>query len=207
MSDIQQIDNKKQQWEIDEEKRKQRKKEKNLQIPVQGGGKGPNYSWTQEIGTVMITVPVPEGTKGKMVDIKFEKTHLTVILKSDPQNPLIKGDLFADVKVGDCYWQIEDQKEVLLHLQKNSGIWWRSPIKGHPEVDTDVIEPPQVSMSELGGEMRESVEKMLWDQNAKATGGMTTEDRMREANIRKLQAMHPGVDFSGWDFSKTKFSF
>ena len=63
-----------------------------------------------------------------------------------------------------------------------------------------MIEPPQISMSELGGEMRESVEKMLWDQAAKHSGGPTSEDRLREANIRRLKAMHPGVDFSGWDF-------
>jgi hypothetical protein len=174
---------------------------------MQGGGVGPNYTWTQEIGSVMVTIPVQEGTKSRNLDIKFEPTRLRVALKTDLNNPIIDGELQKEIKTHDCYWQIEDQKEIILHLQKTVGVWWRSVIKGHPEVDTDLIEPPQISMSELGGEMRESVEKMLWDQAAKHSGGPTTEDRLREANVRRLQAMHPNVDFGGWDFSKTKFSF
>lgn len=168
-------------------------------VPEQGGCKGPNYIWTQDINSLMVTIPVPQGTKSKMLDIKFEPTHLRVAIKND-SNPIIDGELQKEIKTHDCYWQIEDQKEIILHLQKKAGTWWRSVIKGHQEVDTDLIEPPQISMSELGGEMRESVEKMMWDQAAKHSGGPTTEDRLREANIRRLKAMHPNVDFSGWDF-------
>lgn len=45
------------------------------------GGKTDRYVWTQQLADLSINVPVPEGTKTKMLDVKITNTKLKVIFK------------------------------------------------------------------------------------------------------------------------------
>lgn len=177
----------------------------NKATPVQGGGKTDTYSWTQEIGSVMVTIPVTPGTRAKQLNIVIKSRHLLVEIKGE--KVLLDGDLPHDINTSESMWQLEDNREILVHLVKRVGTWWSSVLVGDPEVDTTKIEPPQAKLSELSGEVRSTVEKMLFDQNAKATGQPTSEERLREANIRRLKQMHPNVDWSKMDLSKAQFNF
>ncbi|EFC40417.1 nuclear migration protein NudC [Naegleria gruberi] len=182
-----------------------------LLTPVQGGATGPTclentkYKWTQDITSIMIVIPFENPITTKTVKVNFEKKSIKVTVVGIEQ-PIIQGKLCKEVDEDECYWQIEDKKELIINLQKVVGIWWDYVIEGHPKINTSVIDPPQASMSDLNPEMRSTVEKMLFDQAAKATGGKTSEDRIREENIRKLKGMHPNIDFSGMDFSKAQFN-
>jgi hypothetical protein len=45
---------------------------------VGNGGKTDKYVWTQQLGDLSVSVPVPAGTKTKMLDVKITNTRLTV---------------------------------------------------------------------------------------------------------------------------------
>ncbi|KAI5394088.1 hypothetical protein KIW84_060972 [Lathyrus oleraceus] len=63
------------------------------------------YSWTQSLQELNVNVPVPNGTKSKLVICEIKKNHLKVGLKGQP--PIIDGDLYKSIKPDECYWSIE----------------------------------------------------------------------------------------------------
>ncbi|KAG8092746.1 hypothetical protein GUJ93_ZPchr0012g20879 [Zizania palustris] len=81
------------------------KEEGNVRKPNAGNGLDlENYSWTQQLPEVNVTVPVPQGTKSRFVICDIKKDHLKVGLKGQP--PIIDGELYKPVKVDDCFWSI-----------------------------------------------------------------------------------------------------
>ncbi|XP_065617564.1 uncharacterized protein LOC112025216 [Quercus suber] len=117
-----------------------------------------NYSWTQTLEEVTLNVPVPTGTKSRSVVCEIKKNHLKVGLKGQP--PIIDGELFGPVKPDDCNWSREDQNAISIHLTKNDKMeWWKSVVKGDPEIDTQKVEPESSKLSDLDPETRQSVEK------------------------------------------------
>jgi hypothetical protein len=42
------------------------------------GGRTDRYVWTQTLGELTVNIPVPKGTKGKMLDIDYTNTKLRV---------------------------------------------------------------------------------------------------------------------------------
>ncbi|KAI3967652.1 hypothetical protein MKX01_039562 [Papaver californicum] len=67
---------------------KPKKEESNKRVPNKGNGLDmENYSWTQSLQEVTISVPVPEGTKSKSVSCEIKKNHIKVGLKGHPFEP------------------------------------------------------------------------------------------------------------------------
>lgn len=66
-------------------------------------------------------------------------------------------------------WSLESDGEnriLQLTITKFEGqCWWECVIKGDTVIDTQKVEPENSKLSDLDGETRAAVEKMMFDQN------------------------------------------
>jgi hypothetical protein len=151
------------------------------------------YTWEQTLEDVTVFLVVPAGTTGRMVSCQIKKDHLTVGIKGNP--PIIDGELSELCKAGQSSWSITDcakGREIQVCLIKKEGMhWWKNVIKGDPEIDTSKIEPEHSKLSDLDPEMRQTIEKMWYDQAAKAAGRPTTEEMKQREMLEKLTREHP----------------
>ncbi|CAG8439817.1 12099_t:CDS:2 [Ambispora leptoticha] len=153
------------------------------------------YRWKQTLQDVDVTIPVTPGTRGRDLNVVIKRKHLTVGLKGKP--PIIDGELCKEVKVDDSTWTLDSQKEINIHLEKVHGTeWWRNVIATDPAIDTTKIQPENSKLSDLDGETRAMVEKMMFDQRQKQLGKETSEEIQKKAMLEKFKAQHPELDLS-----------
>ncbi|KAL6345548.1 hypothetical protein AAG906_017275 [Vitis piasezkii] len=154
------------------------------------------YSWMQTLQEVTVTVPVPPGTKSRFIVCDIKKNHLKVGLKGHP--PIIDvRELSKPIKPDDCFWSLEDQKSVSILLTKHNQMeWWKSLVKGDPEIDTQKVEPENSKLSDLDPETRQTVEKMMFDQRQETMGLPTSDEMQKQEILKKFMSEHPEMDFS-----------
>ena len=125
--------------------------------------------WTQTLSDLVVNIPLPSGTKSKMLNVDIKNTTLKVSIKGQSE-PLVNGEFFARVVVDDCLWTIEDGDLVITLQKDNKMQWWKCVCKGDPEIDTQKVQPENSKLSDLDGETRQTVEKMMYDQKQKQLG-------------------------------------
>ncbi|KAI5121286.1 hypothetical protein M0805_002329 [Coniferiporia weirii] len=158
------------------------------------------YEWVQQLSDVDVTIPVPKGTRAKDLKIAISKKKLTVGLKG--REPIMDGELCKEIKVEDSTWTIEDQEKVLVHLEKiNNMTWWENVLVHHPKIDTKKIVPENSKLSDLDGETRGVVEKMMYDNQRKQMGLPTSDEQKKMEALEKFKASHPELDFTNAKFS------
>lgn len=165
-------------------------------IPNDGNGADlGHYSWTQTLSEVVVSVPVPAGTKGRGCDVAISRDKLRVGLKGQPA--VLDGPLFAPVKPDDCLWNLVDGRQLEVTLHKVDAMqWWRCIVQGEPEIDVQKVEPEASKLTDLDPEMRATVEKMMWDQRQKALGLPTSEEQRKADIMKQFMEQHPEMDFS-----------
>lgn len=130
-----------------------------------------------------------------MCDVTISRSRLKLGLKGQP--PILEGELFSAIQPDDSMWNVLDGKLLEVTLQKvDSMSWWRSIIKGEPEIDVQKVEPETSQLSDLDPDMRATVEKMMYDQRQKAMGLPTSEEQRKEDIMKQFMEAHPEMDFS-----------
>ncbi|GAA6020326.1 hypothetical protein JCM10207_003228 [Rhodosporidiobolus poonsookiae] len=153
------------------------------------------YRWRQTLSDVTVTIPVPPGTKGKQLDVVIKKLHVRAGLKGEA--PVLEGELAREVRVDDSTWTLDDSRDLVLSLEKvNQQTWWPHVVTSAPKIDTTKIQPENSKLSDLDGETRAMVEKMMFDNQQKQMGRPTSDDLRKQEMLRKFQAQHPEMDFS-----------
>lgn len=120
------------------------------------------------------------------------------------KEPIISGELWEKVKMEDCFWSIEDNpaggnRIISITLQKQNQMeWWRSVVLGDKEreINTQKVEPENSNLSDLDGDTRQTVEKMMYDQRQKAAGLPTADEQGKNDMLKKFMESHPEMDFS-----------
>ena len=153
-----------------------------------------SYTWSQTLKELEVSIPVKAGTRGKDVAITMAKRKLAVAMRDGTE--LFSGKLQHDINVDESTWTIDAQKELIFHLEKIKQEWWSTIIEGHSTIDTTKIQPENSNLSDLDGETRAMVEKMMFDQRQKEMGKPTSDDLKKADMLKKFQAQHPEMDFS-----------
>jgi len=125
-------------------------------------------------------------------------TKCTIKIKGG--DDILVGEWCESIIQDDSLWCIEtyEGKRVLqLNLtKKNQMGWWNCIIKGDAKIDTQKVEPENSKLSDLDGETRTTVEKMMYDQKQKQLGLPTSEEQEKKDKLKAFMDAHPEMDFS-----------
>uniref|UniRef100_A0AC34QHL9 CS domain-containing protein n=1 Tax=Panagrolaimus sp. JU765 TaxID=591449 RepID=A0AC34QHL9_9BILA len=157
-----------------------------------------HYQWTQTLAEIEMRVPMKASfpLKGSHIICTVNKRHLVVGLKGE--KPILDGQLSEDIKPDSFTWVIEDKKIVVITFEKfNNMNWWSRIFDGENPINTRKVVPENSKLSDLEGETRQMVEKMMYDQRQKELGLPTSEEKKKQDILKKFMEQHPEMDFSG----------
>lgn len=159
------------------------------------------YYFQQTLTTVDVFIPLPHAMKSKDIEVKIGSTSLRAGLKNAP--PILAGSLHDKIKPDDSTWTLVDGVMIHIFLEKfDQRKWWSCVVSGEKEIDTKAIVPENSKLSDLDGDIRQTVEKMMFDQRQKAAGLPTSDESEKMKMFEKFKAAHPEMDFS-----KAKMNF
>jgi hypothetical protein len=185
-----------------EEVKAEETKEEEGEVPVGNGGRTDRYIWTQTLSEVTMNIFMPSGFNKKGVKLVAGVKSLKITID---RVPFLEGEFPQKVKPDDLVWIFdvtEGRPTISLTIEKFEGMsWWKSALVGDAEINTQKIQPENSKLSDLDGETRSTVEKMMLDQQRKAAGLPSVEEESKQEMLKKFMATHPEMDFSKCKFS------
>lgn len=146
-----------------------------------------------------MTFSVPGNLKSRDLVVDIKKTSISAGVKG--QEPVIKGTFPHAVAVDDSTWTLttapDGTKTVEIHLDKANKLeWWAHIVTSAPAIDVTKIVPDNSKLSDLDGETRGMVEKMMYDQRQKEMGLPSSDEQKKLEMLERFKAQHPEMDFS-----------
>lgn len=126
-----------------------------------------------------VNVPI----KSRDVVVELTKKHCKVGLKGHPL--VIDDDLCADIKHADMLWVLEKNCVVITFEKIAQMNWWDRLVVSDAPLSTRKINPEPSKLSDLDGETRSMVEKMMYDQKQKELGLPTSDDQKKQDVLKK----------------------
>jgi hypothetical protein len=172
--------------------------------PLIGNGlKTDKYWFVQTLGDFTLNVFIPDNVKAKSLDVVYTTKRLKVAVKGE--TPIIDGELPEKIAAEETLWTIdtiEGQRVLQITFDKADKMkWWDCAIVGDEKINTKKIEPENSKLSDLDGDTRQTVEKMMYDQQQKQKGLPSSDEQEKKNKLNSFMAAHPEMDFS-----KAKFT-
>ena len=171
------------------------------------GGDTETYSWGQTLDQVDVNLIIESGVKAKELIVEL-KTHSVKVARKDGSKTYLEGEWVEKINADDSFWTLEsgkDHKTLVMNITKkpNQDKWWESVIKGGKKIDTGKVNPESSKLSDLDGEMRGEVEKMMFDMRQKQMGKPQSEELKKREMLEKVMKANPNMNF---DLSNARFN-
>lgn len=132
-----------------------------------------------------IRIPIKANFQIRARDIvaDFGRRNIKIGLKGHP--PVCEGELCGAVKHDEALWVLEKGTVVITMEKIDQMSWWDRFVKTDPPISTRKINPEPSKLSDLDGETRKMVEKMMYDQRQKEMGLPTSDEQKKQDVLKK----------------------
>ncbi|KAL2318136.1 hypothetical protein Fmac_032012 [Flemingia macrophylla] len=146
-----------------------------------------DYSWNQTLKEVIIIAPMPEGIT--------TSENLVLAITEDR----LKGELYAPLIPEECYCcdnVEEDNNTVYILLTKlNQTEWWKSVIKGDPEVFVTKPAPKQLYDPDKDPEIRREIQRIMFEPTLRRMGmprivPLDLTEEQRKEVLKKVESIN-----------------
>ena len=106
---------------------------------------------------LLVYVDVPEGTRGKQVQVTMTTRKLKVVVLG---KELLAGDLCGTIVVDESTWEMSDGK-VLITLEKQEEGWWDRVVGSDAPVDTSKFDHEEFLLGKMDDLQQQSMRSMV----------------------------------------------